>query len=327
MVAVSLFVILVNYNGLLDTLECLPTILASGINPDCVIVVDNGSTDDQSLAIQSAFPPIRVLRSETNLGWSGGNNLGAWEALRYGAEWIFLLNNDTILLEGWYERLRSVVVSDQWDVFGPVINEYKDPSQVQTEGVLFNRKSGKGFFDRISVPIFPTTEPTLTPCDIVNGCAVVVRASVFKRLEGIDNRFFLICEESDMCLRAVEMGARVGIMHESLVLHKHSVSFEKAGKPLQRYYSIRNLALLLSKHKTGNPRCSFVKTWLRYIRFCHHMASHEYELGNPAGVRAVAEGMSDAFLRRFGPKSKSSSFLTWCTHSFLRMSYVISSLK
>ena len=323
----SLFIILVNYNGLSDTLECVPSILASGIDPSCVIVVDNGSTVDQSLAIQSAFPSIRVLRSEDNLGWSGGNNLGAWEALRCGAEWVFLLNNDTILLDGWHERLRSVIDSDQWDLFGPVINEYKDPSQIQTEGVLFNRKSGQGFFDRLSVPLVSKLEPQLTPCDIVNGCAVVVRASVFKSLEGIDNRFFLICEESDMCLRAVDMGARVGIMHESLVLHKHSVSFEKAGKPLQRYYSIRNLALLLSKHKTGDSRCSFVKTWLRYVRFCHHMASHEYELGNPAGVRAVAEGMSDALLRRFGPKSKPNTFFTWWTSAFLRMSYAFSSLK
>jgi GT2 family glycosyltransferase len=315
---VKLALVLVNYNGLEDTLECVPTILASGIDPGRIIVVDNGSAVDQTPAIRSKFPSICVVRSDVNLGWSGGNNLGAYEAIGNGADWVFLLNNDTVLKDGWYDRVSMVIKSDQWDVFGPVIHDYKKPEIVQTEGVLFNRRDGKGFFDRLTVTQSESDEPELSACDIVNGCAVLVRAKTFTDLGGIDDRFFLICEESDFCLRALHSGARVGVMHEWLVLHKHSVSFEKAGKPLQRYYSIRNLALLLSRHKTGGARCGFLKTWLRYLRFCHHMTAHEYELKNPLGARAVAEGVADAFLGRFGPKSTPSVFLVWWIQRFFR---------
>jgi GT2 family glycosyltransferase len=322
----SLAVVLVNYNGLQDTLECIPTVLKSGISPEWVIVVDNGSKEDDAAKIREAFPQITVLRSDANTGWSGGNNIGAWHAINQGAQWIFLLNNDTVVLDGWYESILSVIETDQWDIFGPLINEYSQIDVIQTQGVAFNRKDSREFFDRVTVD---TNSESLdvTPCDIVNGCAVVIRSSLFQQLQGIDDRFFLVCEESDFCLRGLEAGARVGVMNRSLVLHKHSVSFARAGKPLQRYYSTRNLGLLLSKHKTGGQRCGSAQTWLRYLLFCHHIASRERELGNVAGAKAVAEGMADFLVKRFGQKTSRSSVLSLGIDRFLYLTHLASKLK
>jgi GT2 family glycosyltransferase len=321
-------IVIVNYNGLQDTIECLRSLLQSEIGPESVFVVDNGSKDNESEPIQAVFPGITVIRSDINLGWSGGNNLGAREAIRQGATWLFLLNNDTVLLPGWYARVNIVLESNMWDIFGPVINEYESPHLIQTEGVLFNRIQGNEFFARLSVPATQGGGgPIVTPCDIVNGCAVIIRSSLYEKLGGIDDRFFLICEESDFCLRALESGAKVGIMNESLVLHKHSVSFARAGKPLQRYYSTRNLGLLLSKHKTGGQRCGSARTWLRYLLFCHHIASHERELGNEAGAKAVAEGMADFLVKRFGPKSPKRRVLSLGIDRFLYLTHLASKLK
>jgi GT2 family glycosyltransferase len=322
----TLAVVLVNYNGLQDTLECIPTVLRSGISPKWVIVVDNGSKEDDASKIREAFPQITVLRSEANTGWSGGNNIGAWHAIGQGAQWIFLLNNDTVLLDGWLDCFHSVIETNQWDIFGPLINEYVQPDVIQTEGVAFNRKDSKEFFGRVSVdPNFLSL--AVTPCDIVNGCAVVIRSSLFLQLQGIDDRFFLVCEESDFCLRGLDAGARVGVMNRSLVLHKHSVSFARAGKPLQRYYSTRNLGLLLSKHKTGGHRCSWARTWMRFLLFCHHIASHERELGNVAGAKAVAEGLADFLVKRFGPKASRGSYLSLGIDRFLYLTHLASKLK
>jgi GT2 family glycosyltransferase len=323
---VSLAVVLVNYNGLQDTLECIPTVLKSGISPELVIVVDNGSKEDDAAKIREAFPGITVLRSDANTGWSGGNNIGAWHAISLGAQWIFLLNNDTVLLEGWLESLLRVIETDLWDIFGPLINEYSQSHVIQTEGVAFNRKNSKDFFERVSVDK-SSPEVHVTPCDIVNGCAVLFRSSLFEKLKGIDDRFFLVCEESDFCLRGLDEGARVGVMNRSLVLHKHSVSFARAGKPLQRYYATRNLGLLLSKHKTGGQRSGPARTWFRFLLFCHHISSHERELGNVAGAKAVAEGLADFIVKRFGPKPPKRSFLSLGIDQFFYLTHLASKFK
>ncbi len=90
--------------------------------------------------------------------------------------------------------------------------------------------------------------PTITDVDIVNGCCMMVRAEVLARVGLIDERFFLIHEESDFCLRARQAGFKCGVMAEALVWHKGSSSFKRSGKRWQRYYDARNLYLLLSKH-------------------------------------------------------------------------------
>ncbi len=145
----------------------------------------------------------------------------------------------------------------------------------------------------------------MTPCDIVNGCAVMIRRNVFESIGLIDERFFLICEESDFCLRALEAGFRCGVIGETLVWHKHSVSFAKSGKPLQRYYGARNLGLLLQKHPGGQGRKSVLRGSLAYLRHLYHLFSHEQERGNATGARAICDGLTDHLLRRYGVRHES----------------------
>ncbi|MFM8323853.1 MAG: glycosyltransferase family 2 protein, partial [Pirellulaceae bacterium] len=149
----------------------------------------------------------------------------------------------------------------------------------------------------------------VTPVDIVNGCAVAIRGEVFQRIGLIDDRFFLICEESDFCLRAQESGFRIGVVHRSLVWHKHSVSFAKAGKPIQRYYGTRNLWLLMKKHPRGENRKGPIVSRMVYFRRCFHLFSHERELGNMPGAHAICDGMADALLGRFGQWTENRSWL------------------
>src|SRR5437764_748752 len=83
--------------------------------------------------------------------------------------------------------------------------------------------------------------PAAPEVDIVNGCCMMVRAEVFARVGLVDERFFLVHEESDLCLRARRAGFRCGVFGEALVWHKGSSAFARTGKRLQRYYDTRNL--------------------------------------------------------------------------------------
>jgi len=87
--------VVLNWNGWADTLECLSALKECRYPSLTIIVVDNGSTDDSAARIKSAHPDILVLESGSNLGFSGGNNIGIRHALATGANYVWLLNNDT----------------------------------------------------------------------------------------------------------------------------------------------------------------------------------------------------------------------------------------
>lgn len=321
--SISIAIILVNYNGLADTLECLPTILSQPIDPRHVIVVDNGSKSDESIEIRKRFPSITVLRSESNLGWSGGNNLGARHAIGIGAEWLFLLNNDTILLPGALGRLQEVLSSERLGILGPIVNEYYRPEVQQVSVIDFNRIDSDAVFKKVPQSPSLIGKGSIVSSDIVNGCAILARSDLFQELDGIDDRFFLIHEESDFCLRAKSIGERIGILTEPLVLHKQSASFQKAGKPIPLYYNIRNLGLLLIRNRhTFGLQKGFLKTVYWYFRYVHRCYSRELALGNQSGSQAIAEGMTDFLLHRFGPKPKPSKISFLVNQSLRLVSYI-----
>ena len=118
----------------------------------------------------------------------------------------------------------------------------------------------------------------------------------------IDDRFFLIHEEADFCLRAREAGFRCGVLAEALVWHKGSSAFKRSGKRWQRYYDTRNLGLLLSKHAArSSAGRGALASYAVYLRYAYHRYCHEREDGQPDAADAVLEGLIDAATRRFGP--------------------------
>ena len=254
-VPIQLAIVLVNFNGVSDTLKCLESLQFLGRNDCQVIVVDNGSTLDESKELASVHPWVRVIRREDNGGWAGGNNTGIRHALEHGAEHILLLNNDTIVAPSLADRLLAAAKHHpNYGILGPVICFMDEPEKVMTDGCRFNSPGAAGFFERIAVPIKPSDPPQVVPVDIVNGCCMVISKRVLERIGLIDERFFLIHEEADFCLRARQAGFECGIIAEPLVWHKGSSTILRTGKSLQRYYDARNLFLLLWKNQAGTTR-------------------------------------------------------------------------
>jgi hypothetical protein len=268
-----------------------------------VVVVDNGSQEDPMSVVGSEFPWCVAFRSEKNRGWAGGNNIGIQYALDKNAEYIILLNNDTVVSEELISRLVDASKGNpDFGIIGPIINHMEFPAEVQTDGCLFNRVNTQGFFQRKVVPLARFSPPAITQVDIVNGCCMMISRSVFESIGLIDERFFLIHEESDFCLRAFEAGFRCGVIGESLVWHKHSASFNRTGNWRQRYYDVRNLFLLLRKHRAlhldSRSKC---RSWQWYCKYVYYLYCIEKENGREEGVKAVVQGLCDAISGRFGP--------------------------
>jgi GT2 family glycosyltransferase len=294
----NLWVVVLTYKGLDDTRRCLKSLADVAYPRLSTLVVDNHSEDETAIRIRDEFPWCHVVENPVNSGYAGGNNVGLRHALDHGADWILLLNNDTIVAPHLAARLvEAARAHPDYGILGPIIHRLDQPDILLTDGVIFNPPGYNGFFQRHPVPPSNTSPPTVVEVDIVNGCALMVSAEVVRHIGFLDERFFMYCEESDYCLRAIEAGYRCGIVADVLVWHKGGSS----ARPLPRYYDTRNLFLLLRKHR-GAPRHgrSRLATAFIYLKHIYYRYCLEMEAGRTESASAVLEGFRDALAGCFG---------------------------
>ena len=239
----SVCVIVLSFNGTVDTLACLESLSRQSIRSLSVVVVDNASTDGAPAAIRSRFPEATVLALAENLGWAGGNNAGIHHALALGSNLICLLNNDTLVPQGTIASLAAAA-----EEFGPCLMhpgiDYADSS----EGVQLD--------PRVRPPGAPPAVPIsghngIFPLDHAYGACLMVPAEVFGRVGLFDERFFLQLEETDFFLRARRLGIPSLCVPEARIVHKESRSFGGRTTPVKSYYSVRNRLLLTERHNPG----------------------------------------------------------------------------
>jgi GT2 family glycosyltransferase len=293
--------VVLNYNGWEDTEKCLARITSSPCADSEILLVDNGSSEDRTPEIHLRYPHIGILRNLKNKGYAGGNNDGIRQALSQGAELIFLLNNDTLVAPETIDVLKTAFERNpQFGIIGPIINYMDEPETVMADGCLFNLPGRPGFFTRKPVENSGSALH-VEPCDIVNGCAIAIRRTVFERIGLLDESLFIVHEESDFCLRARKVGISCGILNKVLIWHKGSSSFRREGKEHQRYFDSRNLLPLICKFGSANGR-SHSESLAAYLKYVYYRYCHELESGNQSAALACAEGLADAIRRRTGPR-------------------------
>jgi GT2 family glycosyltransferase len=302
MASTGLWAVIVGFNGLEDTLQCLASVQGAPARPH-VVYVDNASASDAAGAVEAAFPWCHVVRNATNEGYAGGNNRGIEYALAHGADRVLVLNNDTIVAPQLFSTvIAASEANPEFGVLGPVIGFIGEPSVVMTDGCVFNDTDRNEFFSRQEVPLDGRGGCSVHETDIVNGCCIMLRADVLRTIGLFDERFFLVHEESDLCMRARRAGFNVGVIDRMLIWHKGSTSFKRTGRRLQKYFDVRNLALLLRKHDPfAGTRRSAARSWFSYWRYAYHRFCLEHEARETGAARAVLEGLEDAVFRRTGP--------------------------
>jgi len=318
------WIIVLHYGRVDDTRNCLRSLQRQRDAHCQILVVDNGSADELETLSRDEFPGVEVVRPNRNLGWAGGNNVGIRLALERGADRLVLLNNDTLADEQLIARLDAAgAANPDCGILGPIVRDLDAPHDVQTDGFIFNDSKQPGFFSRrpVAVDQISSSPPRVLQTDVVMGCCLWARREVFERISFIDERFFLLHEESDFCLRAAEAGFKVGVTPESLLLHRRSASFadvqKRVGGRPQRYYDVRNLLLLLRKHAGRRPgRRGCARSWKEYFLHAYYYHSDAIERGDPQAARAIAEGVADGLTGRWGPYGQRrrplATAINWC---------------
>ncbi len=234
-------VIILNWNGRNDTLECLKSLQDTGN----IIVVDNGSQDDSVTAIRGQFPSVTLLETGKNLGYAGGNNIGIEYAFKTGADAVLLLNNDTIVHPHFVQSfIDSAAQNPAIGIWGGYPLRFSDPEKLDHLGGIWN--SEKGDFDLVGLNA-PDGFHSSQSLDYVCGCSIFIRREVFDKIGHLEPKFFLFWEEADFAMRAKRAGFGIDICYSAILRHKVSASFT-GGKPHKKYFWWRGRALWIERN-------------------------------------------------------------------------------
>lgn len=270
-----LTVLLVNYNQKDDITECVASLYASTYRPAQIIVSDNGSTDGSLAVIRSQFPEVRVMENGANIGFAEANNRAAISLVPED-DYLLLLNSDTVVPPGTLAKLMHCAEKTGFDILGPKICYHDRPGIVWFAGGFFDPERCTFYHRHQNMEDDGVIEAV--PCDFITGCALLMKASLFIALSGFDGRFFMYCEDLDLCIRARRLAKTIGCVSEPVIYHKiHDRGLHDA-RPLGRYYHNRNM-LHTVKRTMRDKKASYTRATLRCIARALRIAAHRPLIG------------------------------------------------
>ena len=293
---IELSIITVNYNGLKDTCALIDTIPFDEYSLE-VIVVDNASKEDEASVIAERYPQVKVIRSDKNLGFAGGNNLGIKAAQ---GKYLFFINNDTVLFRGEKQEVRDKKIlqplidrlesSDTIGMVCPKIRFAWDDAPIQFAGytplttiTMRNRSIGFGEKDNGQ---YDTSHPT----PYAHGAAMMVKREAVERAGMMPENYFLYYEELDWSMMIRRAGYEIWYEPAVTIYHKESQTTGQ-NSPLRTYYITRNRLLFVQRN---NPSSEKVLTYMYLIFLVGSRDVIKYTAqGNFALTKAVLKGIKD----------------------------------
>jgi hypothetical protein len=290
-------IIILCYNGVELTLDCLRSLQSVDYPTFDVLVVDNASSDDTPARVRAQFPGVLVIETGANLGFAAGNNVGLRYALEQGYDYALLLNNDTEVAPDFLGQLVARAESDPAiGAVGPLIYYHEQPDLIWSAGGAIDWRRGVstmyGSGERDAGQYSEARS-----VDFVTGCALLVRRAALERAGLLDDRFFMYYEETEWCVRIARAGLQ--IMFEPAARLWHKIPLDaRFDKEYLAYYMTRNRLLFL--RATG----ASLATWLHVLliqdlrTFLSLMLRPKWR--RRAGRRGMWLGWRDFWSGRFG---------------------------
>lgn len=249
----QLSIITINYNGLKDTCALIESIPFNDKME--VIVVDNASENQEAEQISSRFPDVKVIKSDKNLGFAGGNNLGIKASK---GKYLFLINNDTYFedfnLQALIDRLNS---DPNIGIVCPKIKFAWTPQHIQFAGytplsniTIRNQAIGFGEEDHGQYETAHTTP-------YAHGAAMLIKREAIEKVGLMPECYFLYYEELDWSMMFTRAGYQIWYEPKCTIFHKESQATGQ-NSPLRTYYITRNRLRLVKRNYQG-----LIK-WLSY---------------------------------------------------------------
>lgn len=300
----KVFISLINYNNPKDTIECLTSIVnlnTSEINLN-VVLIDNASKEKFELPKDfSKKISLKIIYSEKNLGFSGGQNLGIKYALSKNADCVVILNNDTILdrnliyeLLSVFDKDSSVGIVSPKIYFAKGFEFHKDRYKKKVLGKVIWYAGGEMDWDNLIGKHRGVDEvdngqyEKVSEIDFSSGCCMAVKREVFEKTGFFDERYFLYYEDNDFSQRVKKSGYKIKYAPQAVLWHKNAGSAGGSGSGLQDYYITRNRLLFGFTYASFKTKTALFRESLRFLFL---------------GRTAQKRGVLDFYLRKFGKGS------------------------
>lgn len=294
----KVFIIVLHYKGIKDTLECLLSLEKIFIPKEIslnTVIVDNASKDNlKSLKAE-------IIRNDKNLGFAEGNNIGIKYALSKGADHILLLNNDTLVDRDFLKELVfAIEKNSKFGIAVPKIyfakghefhkNRYKKEDlgrviwyaggEIDWKNAIASHigvdEVDRGQFDKETNTEFAT------------GCCMLIRKEVFGKVGLLDKKYFLYYEDSDFSQRVLKDGYEIKFVPQAVLWHKNAGSSGGSGSELQDYYITRNRMLFGMRYAPLRSKFALLRESFKIIL---------------TGRKWQKRGILDFYLRRLGKGS------------------------
>ena len=263
------FTIILNYNNFADSRECIESlnkILLPQNYSNRIILVDNNSSDGSGRKLKNLFgDSIIYIESDDNGGYAAGNNIGIKYAKEAGAEYICVLNNDTVILEDFFSPCIDYIVEHNDVAFiSPAIEDYSSNKVQSTGGDIFFRRgevtvknSGK---DKSKLP-------SVIESDYIGGACMLFKADIIDRLGYIPENYFLFFEETEWCWKAKELEMHNVCLSCVSIKHKGSASIDSV-LGLHAYMMERNRIVFLKRNAPNLfvYYCAYLFLFLKYVK-------------------------------------------------------------
>lgn len=261
-------VIILTWNSYEVTQDCLFSLRKSDYTNFEIVLVDNGSKDSSADKLLQEFPEIRLIRNPTNLGFTGGNNVGMRDALARGTDYLLLLNNDTVVAPNFLSTMVAAAESDpKIGILNPKIYFFEPHDEIWYAGG--EHKPWWSFPKHLDGGKRDTsTNGRPREVSFVTGCAFLIKRDVITRVGLLDEILFMGVEDLDFSIRARQAGYKAVYVPTAIIWHKVSVDTERnAGIPVRDFYYVRNSILVARKHLTARLWPLYLLSITRYVAY------------------------------------------------------------
>jgi len=254
-------IIILNWNGLKDTVECLESLEKVTYPNYQIILVDNGSQGDDVKILRESFGDyIDIVENDRNYGFAEGNNIGMRYALaNFSPDYLLLLNNDITVDPDFLPELVKAAENDSGiGLLGPLIYDYYRPNVVRGNGAGQRISWWRGTNVPIKPSILNKETSGIRQADTVEGSCMLVPRRIVEDAGVLDKEYFAYWEETDWCVRIKRSGYKVCCVLSSKIWHKSPPSYIDT---LKLYYFLRNNILFMRK----NADTKYMGVFLAYF--------------------------------------------------------------
>jgi GT2 family glycosyltransferase len=289
--APSIWAIVLTHGGAEEiTAACFDSLLEQDYPNLTVLLVDNASFDGSGARLRDRYPTNRYLNTGGNLGYTGGNNRGIEYAVKNGAQYVLILNNDTVVEPTCVSVLaQSAAAAGRFGAIAPKILYWDDPAHVWYAGGDFSAMRAIGMHRGLGDADNPNEAPRLEPMTFASGCCFLMPASVAREMGGFREDFFIYCEDVELSLRLTKAGYSMYYQPAARLLHREPPG-KRLASPFATRMRDRNRRRLVRQHYSAFERARFA-AWFyptRAIRLAQHVMKGDF-----AGARAVVAGITE----------------------------------